>query len=207
MPLNSRPTTYIDTPRGIFTDAGNWFRTREAWIADYAKGVIDRESLGMLLAAAEIWIRSPQTLALWLLLPFMFLMPPHWTVLCCIGVFVIWQIVSPALVSRTALPVLKVMDLVVVQGFAFILVLSVAAAQSQFYIVGISLAAFIILRWGLLELALRPILGPVLRRQYRLPVADHILRSLIIRSALHYGVTLEDFSEIERDIVRGLARK
>ncbi len=207
MPLRRRPATYVDTPRGIFTDAGNWFRTREAWVADYAQGVIERKSLGHLLADAEIWMRSPQTLALWALLPMVYFMPPVWALVSCISVFATWKLVGPAMVSRTAMPILRIMDSVLVQASAFVVALSVAAAQSRFAIVGTCLGAFIALRWGLPEIVLRPVLRPVLRRWYRLPASDHVLRAFIIRSALHYGVTLTDFAAIERNIVQGLEKK
>ena len=207
MPLHCRTATYVDTPRGIFTDAGSWFRTREAWVTNYAPGVIARRPLGHLLADAELWLRSPQTLALWLLLPSIHYLPTPLAVIGCVGIFAIWKVLGPALVSRSALPLLRTMDSVLVQSCAYILVLSIAAMQSHFVIVGVGLSAFVALRWGLPDLVLQPLLRPVLSRCYRLPVSDHVLRSLIIRSALHYGVTLEDFAAIERSIIRGLARR
>ncbi len=43
--LHSAETTFVDTPEGIFTASGVWFRTREDSLYAYAGPVFDREPL------------------------------------------------------------------------------------------------------------------------------------------------------------------
>ena len=74
--LHSAETIFVDTPEGIFTASGVWFRTREASLYAYAGPVFDHEPLPRLLTQAEVWLRSPQTLALWLLPLLLFTMSP-----------------------------------------------------------------------------------------------------------------------------------
>ena len=41
-----RSATYIDTPKGIFTSNGTWFRVTEDSLKEYAGELLEHESLG-----------------------------------------------------------------------------------------------------------------------------------------------------------------
>ncbi len=199
--------TYVDTPRGIFTDSGVWFRTREEWVRDYAGRVVDHQPLGCLLADAEVWLRSSQTLALWLVPALLFLVPPFQAFLAAVVVFVAWQCLGPALVSRTVLPLFRVLDAVLLQAAYYVWTMSTAAVQSKYVAVAVGLASFIVLRWELMRLVMQPLVRRIRGSLYRMPVPDHVLRSLIVRAALHHGIALKEFSDIEERIVHTLRRK
>ena len=200
-------STFVDTPKGIFTDSGVWFRTREALLQEYAGQVFDREPLNRLLTEAVIWLRSAQTLTLWLLPLFLLVMQPLQSAAVALAVFVAWQSLGPSFVSRTLLPVLRVMDLVVLQAIYYVWMMSVAAAQGDYVALAVGLGGFVLLRWGLVRLAARPLVNRLWATLYRMPVADHVLRAIIVRAALKHRIILADFAQIEEDIIKNLKRK
>lgn len=71
------------------------------------------------------------------------------------------------------------------------------------------LAGFISLRFGLIDLLLKPILAPALTKLYQLPIPDQVLRALIVRAALRHNVDLPEISQLEQSAreawnIRGL---
>ncbi len=99
--LHSAETTFVDTPEGIYTASGVWFRTREDSLYAYAGPVFDREPLARLFTQAEVWLRSPMTLALWLLPLLLFMLSPLQAALAALVVYVGWESLGPSFVSRT----------------------------------------------------------------------------------------------------------
>ncbi len=205
--LHSAETTFVDTPEGIFTASGVWFRTREDSLYAYAGPVFDREPLARLFTQAEVWLRSPMTLALWLLPLLLFMLSPLQAALAALVVYVGWESLGPSFVSRTVLGVFRVLDLVLLQAVYFVLTLSVLAAQEQFAALWVGLGGFILLRWSLVRMATQPVVKRIWATLYKMPVPDQVLRSFIIRAALKYRVSLPELDRIEQEIVENLKRK
>ncbi len=205
--LHSAETTFVDTPEGIFTASGVWFRTREDSLYAYAGPVFDREPLARLFTQAEVWLRSPMTLALWLLPLLLFMLSPLQAALAALVVYVGWESLGPSFVSRTVLGVFRVLDLVLLQAVYFVLTLSVLAAQEQFAALWVGLGGFILLRWSLVRMATQPVVKRIWATLYKMPVPDQVLRSFIIRAALKYRVSLPELDRIEQEIIENLKRK
>ncbi len=205
--LHSAETTFVDTPEGIFTASGVWFRTREDSLYAYAGPVFDREPLARLFMQAEVWLRSPMTLALWLLPLLLFMLSPLQAALAALVVYVGWESLGPSFVSRTVLGVFRVLDLVLLQAVYFVLTLSMLAAQEQFAALWVGLGGFILLRWSLVRMATQPVVKRIWATLYKMPVPDQVLRSFIIRAALKYRVSLPELDRIEQEIVENLKRK
>lgn len=204
--LHSAETTFVDTPEGIFTASGVWFRTREASLYAYAGPVFDREPLTRLLTQAELWLRSPLTLTLWLLPLLLFVITPLQAALAALVVYVGWESLGPSFVSRSVVRVFRVLDLVLLQALYYVLAMSVLAAQQQFAMLWVGLGGFILLRWGLVRMATQPVIKRIWATLYRMPVPDQVLRSFIIRAALKYRVSLPELDRIEQEIVENLKR-
>ncbi|MDE2732077.1 MAG: hypothetical protein OXM02_01095 [Bacteroidota bacterium] len=202
-----REAAYVDTPKGIFTDAGYWYRTRESMLINYAEEVFERETLGCLLAKSDSWLRSPETLALWLLPALLIAAGPIQAVLTTLGFYLVWKIVSPAVVSRRLLPLVRLLETVLLQALWYVWVMVEAARAGQYVVLAIGLSGFIVIRWGILSYLMRPVIKWLWQSMYRMPVADHVLRAFIIRSALRHGITLRDFADTERQIAEYLSRK
>ena len=102
--LPARRLTYVDTPQGIYTDALIWFRTREAWLKEYAGAVLEHRPIDKLLYDAAVWLRSPQVLALWLLPVLLIIVDPLRAGVATLVVYLAWQLLGPALVVRRLVP-------------------------------------------------------------------------------------------------------
>ncbi len=156
---------------------------------------------------AEVWLRSPMTLALWLLPLLLFMLSPLQAALAALVVYVGWESLGPSFVSRTVLGVFRVLDLVLLQAVYFVLTLSMLAAQEQFAALWVGLGGFILLRWSLVRMATQPVVKRIWATLYKMPVPDQVLRSFIIRAALKYRVSLPELDRIEQEIVENLKRK
>ena len=174
---------------------------------DYAGAVFDREPLARLLAQAEVWLRSAQTGALWLLPFFLLMMTPLQAALAALVIYVAWESLGPSFVSRVVLRVVRLLDLVLLQAVYYVLILSVLAALQQFVALWVGLGGFILLRWGLVRWATRPVVQWIWSTLYRMPVPDHILRALIVRAALKHRVSLPELDRIEQQIIDNLKRE
>ena len=205
--FHSAETTFVDTPKGIFTASGVWFRTREDSLYAYAGPVFDHEPLPRLLTQSEVWLRSAQALALWLLPVALFVLTPVQAALAVLVIYVGWESLGPSFVSRSVLRVFRVLDVVLVQALYYVLTLSVLAAQDQFAALGVGLGGFILLRWGLVRMATQPVVKRIWATLYAMPVPDQVLRSFIIRAALKYRVSLPELDRIEQEIIDNLKRK
>lgn len=199
--LQDDDAAYVDTPYGIFTAEGVWFHIREEGLREYGAALFEDVSMERLLQWAALWLRSPQILTLWVLPVALWVVPPLAAILLALGLFVTWKVLSPSVVSETAARVADRLDTAVVQGLYYVFVLSVLAAQGQYTALTVGLAGFVLLRWGLVERAVMPLIRPLLRALYTLPLSDQILRAFIIRMALNRRQPLPQLEAMQRDIL------
>ena len=202
-----RECTFVDTPKGILTDSGILYRTREHLVQQYAGAVLEHEPLGRLLARSDVWMRSAQSLAVWLLPILLYWRSALEAGLITVALYMVWTLVGPSLVSRTAAPLMRVLDAVSLQALWYVGWLSRAASDGAYTALIIGLAGFVSLRWGLIAFLARPLVNRLWGAMYRLPVPDHILRAYIIRAALHYSITLSDFAHMEQEVADTLRRR
>lgn len=192
---------FVDTPYGIFTAEGVWFHIRESGLREYAADLLDEISLEQLLQWAALWMRSPQIITLWALPVGLWLLPPLGAALLGVGLFVAWKVASPSIVSETMARIADRLDIAVVQGLYYVFVLSLLAAQGRYAALVIGLVGFVLLRWGLVERALNPLIQPALRAMYTLPLSDQVLRAFIIRLALNRRLPLPQLDAMQKDIL------
>lgn len=194
-------TVYVDTPYGIFTAEGVWFHIREEALREYADAVLDEVPIERLLQWAALWMRSPQVIVLWLLPVALWFVPPLAAALFAVGFFAGWKVLSPSIVTEWGVRVVDVLDTVVVQGLYYVFVMSILAAQEQYAAVTVGLLGFVLLRWGLVDRALTPLLRPLLQALYTLPLADQVLRAFVVRTALNRRRSLSHLDAMEQDIL------
>jgi hypothetical protein len=169
--------------------------------------VFEHEALPSLLTQAEVWLRSAQTLALWLLPVFLFIVSPVQAALGALVIYVAWRSLGPAFVNRPMGSLLRVMDLVLVQALYYVFMLSLLAAQAHYVAVWTALGGFVLLRWGLVQWVTAPLIRPIWRSLYPLPVADQVLRALMVRAAMKHQVKLPELDRMERQILDNLHLK
>lgn len=195
-------TTYVDTPKGIFTAAGVWFRTTENEVEAFAGPVLQHMSLKRLLNYAEVWLRSPETLTLWLLPILLTVFSSLAAVLSALLFFVGWKYISPSISTLIALKVVHVFDSVYMQHPYYVVVLSILAWQQVYTAVWIGLAGFILIRWGLITKITEPLFNLLWKVMYVLPIPDQVLRSIILRVALKHHISLPQLDHMEEQITK-----
>lgn len=190
--------SYVDSPAGLITASGTRFRTSEALLRDFAGDVFEVEPLDRLVRRAEVWLRSPGTLALWVLLGGLLVAAPWAAALAALGAYVLGTMLAPAAPGRPLAAVLGVLERPLVQAPAYIAVLSWIGMGGEVAAVIVGLAGFVGVRLGLVPALLRPLTETLQARLYPLPAPDQTLRAVIVRSALRHGVALPELQRLER---------
>ena len=191
---------YVDTPAGLVSADGTRFRTTEPLLREYAGAVLDAVGLDVLVRRTGVWLRSPQTLAVWVL-PALLAVVPWWFALAlALALYTSWTVAAPGLALPGLARVAAVLEHPVLQGLVYVGVLSAFAAAGAFAALWTGIAGFVALRLGLVAAAVRPALAGVLDALYPLPPADQTLRAFIIREGLRRGVTLPGVGEVERRV-------
>ncbi len=191
---------FLDTPGGLITASGIRFRTTRALLEDYAGPVLKAVPLATLVDRAELWLRSGQTVVLWTLALLLLVLPPIGAALCTLTVYLGWETVGPSFVSRRLVGMFRVLEKPVVQAVLYVAVLSWLGAQGQIGAVGVGLAGFILVRWRVLPLVLRPLLKLLRRPLYTLPVADQVLRAFVLRAAIQHRIKLPQLERLKREL-------
>lgn len=195
---------YIDTPYGLLTEGGRWYHVTEEDVKEYAGAVLDHVPLGQLLRWADTWIDSARTLVVWALPLLLWGLPVSWGVGSAFALFIVWALLSPALPSLLAVRVVSVLDHVLAQALYYVTTMSAFAAAEMYAALGAGLLGFVLLRWGVLEWAIGYLVRPLRRSIYPLPVADQVLRGLIVRVALKHRLSLPQVDDITKDILENL---
>ncbi len=195
---------YVDTPYGILTEGGRWYHVTEQDVQNYAGAVLDHVSLEQLLRWADTWIDSAKTVVLWGLPPLLWGLPGGWAAGAALTLFVVWALLSPALPSLLAVRVVSGLSHVLAQALYYAVAMSAFAAAGMYTAVGVGLAGFVLLRWGVLGWAARYVVRPLQQALYPLPVADQVLRGLIVRVALKHRLSLPQVNDITKDILANL---
>lgn len=191
-------STYVDTPRGIFTADGVWFRTTEKQLQEYAGPVLHHVSVQELVTEAGAWLQASRTLTLWVLPVLLFVLPPLPAALAALALYLAARLLLPGMVLRPLVHLVQHLQTVQVQAAYYVVTLSVLGMSGQTMAVVAGLAGFVLLRWGVLAYASRPVVDPLHRRLYGLPAPDQVLRALIVRVALHHDVDLPHLDELRR---------
>ena len=127
--------------------------------------------------------------------------------LITLGVYLLMSIWGPLFVGYWVQPLLKLLDRLSLQALYYIISMSVFAIVDRFELMAAGLAFFIVIRWGLLEKALEPVLKRVREALYPVPYPDQLLKSVIVRAAMKYHVALPELDRMERSIMNQLRRK
>ena len=181
---------FLDTPAGIITISGVRFRTTRALLEDYARPVLEVVPLETLIARTEVWLRSAQTLALWILAPALLLLPPLGAALIALTVYLGWEAISPAFVSRRLVAALRVLEQPLVQAVLYVAVISALGIRGELGAVGVGLLGFILIRWHILPFLARPLIQLLRKPLFTLPAPDQILRAFVLRAALRHDLSV-----------------
>lgn len=201
MPRPGEGIDFVELPVGIFTADGVWFHTNEEMIEQFAGGVLERRPLRQLLADATVWLNLPVTATAWLLPIYLFVGGPSVAALAALITWIFLALLAPFVVLPSLVRGVRLLSHPIGQGFFYVITLSYFAAGDEFGAVGVGIAGFILLRWGLIDRLLLPVVRMLPAPGPDLPRPDHVLRNLIVRNALRFGVELPELDRMERRIL------
>ncbi len=190
----------LDTPQGLVSPHGVHFRTTRALLEDFAGPVLKIVSLPTLIDRAEVWLRSGPAITLWALAMLLLFVPPLWAGIGALFVYLGWETFSPLWASRWLVGLLRGLENPIVQAVLYVAVLSALGVRGEVGAVGVGLAGFVLVRWGMIPWLLRPVLKALRRPLYTLPVADQVLRAFVLRAALRHNVALPQLEALKRDL-------
>lgn len=204
--MHSEP--YVSTPRGIFTRSGLQFHTTEPLLQEFAGEVLKEVPLSTLISQTEMWLRSPTILGLVVLPLLLLLIPiPILVALLTLAVYFTWEVVGPGFSGPRMAKLAKMADNVFFQFVLYAVclgILSVVWQAAEGVIYG--LAGFVLFRWNIISRMLHPLYEGVRRSMYSLPVADHVLRLMIIRTAMGRRIPLDPINEMEQRVLKMLGK-
>jgi len=198
---------FVEMPNGLFTASGYWFHTSEQALRKYAPALLEHVSVEQLLRQAERWLRSPQTLAVWMLPVLLVWLSPISALLAAFGLFAVWTLLRPLFVSWRAATFFGVLEHVGLQALYIIGTLSWLGMQGHTAALIVGLVGFVALRWGLVEKGLGYLLNPLLVKLYPLPVPDHVLKSVMVRKSIKLRVSLDDVDRMQRVLLDTVLQK
>lgn len=199
--MDSDASTYVNTPYGMVSADGRWYHIPEGAVREYAGPVLDYVSLDTLVGWADAWIASPRTVTLWGLPVLLGVLPPGWAVGAALALYGGWMVLSPALPWIGGVRLVSGLSHVGLQALYYALTLSILAGLGQLAAMGVGLVGFVLLRWNIVDR-----MGGVVRqwvhpRLYPLPVADQVLRALIVRAALKHRVQVSQVEALTTAIL------
>jgi len=189
---------FLETPRGLFTPTGTWFRTTVKQLKRSYPDVLAKTDLHELVYRSETWLQSHRSLALLAVPIFLLIMPVGWALGSGVVVFFAWMLLAPALGNHIMARVFEWLGWVPVQLIIYVVVLSVFGAGEEYDRLLAGLGWFVVLRWRLLDLLFRPLTVRLSARLYPLPVPDQMLRAVIFSEAIRKGISLDGFPSIAR---------
>ncbi len=189
---------FLETPRGLFTPAGTWFRTTVEQLEGSYPEVLAQTDLNDLVYRSEIWLQSHRSLALLVVPIFLIVMPVGWSLGLGVVVSFGWMLLAPALGNRVFSRVLEWLGWDPMQVIFYVVVLSSFGAGGDYGRLAAGVGWFVLLRWRLLDLLVLPPAVRLSARLYPLPVPDQMLRAVIFSEAIRLGISLDGFPSIAR---------
>lgn len=196
-----RGTDFVELPNGIFTAEGVWFHTSESLLEEFAPGVLDRRPLRQLLADATTWLNVPVTATAWLLPIYLLMTEPLVAGLAGLLTWMFVSVLAPFVVFPSIIRPVRLLSHPIGQGLFYVATLSYFATAGDFAAAGVGIAGFILLRWGLMDRILMPVVRLLPTPGPQMPRSDQVLRNLVVRNAMRFGVPMPEIDRMERRIL------
>lgn len=199
----SQPS-YVETSLGIVTTGGNWFHTSSDQIEEMVPQIFEHCTLGELVNAAEIWIKSADSLSLLLYFVLILVVPPVISALLVLSFFLFWYVQKSALVSPYLTTILQWINkdgtLIIISGIS----LSWLGMTNQFVALAIGILYFFIFKLGLLRWGMDYLYEKV---RSGLPLNDRLFKMLILKYAIRHGIEVPEIEEMDQKVKAFITRQ
>lgn len=197
--MSTNTFSFVETPSGILTQNDVLFRTTEEALHAYAGPVIREVGLETLLERASRWVRAPRTLGMIAFLGGVLLLPVWGALLLGIGVFLVVELlVAPLFPLKSLILVFRLLEGYWSEFVGAAIVFGWIGFRGDISEALLGLGLFLFLRWGLFRWIETLMKRSEVRFFYRLPLADQVLRTVILRSAVSLRVDLPELQGLEK---------
>ena len=197
-----KPTehTFVDTPRGIFTSKGNWFRTTEKDLNKYAGPLFEKVDLGKVLASAEVWIKGSDSISLIVFMAVLHFL--GWIVAVPLGIafFALFYLNKSAFATPLFGRLVAVLSTDVSVLAVSVVVLSGQGMAGHYVALAIGFIFFMLFKFGLIRKGFSGYVIPKLKMKTSLN--DRLLRQVIVRTALAKGIVMPELEIWTGDIMK-----
>jgi hypothetical protein len=201
--IDNTSDTFAETPLGIFTVNGNWFYTNSSEIDRYAPGLLDKVSLKTLVSAAEIWVKSTDTISVLTFIALLLVFPGHIAALLAVLIMIVWHLMKSAFIGKVTTLIMKVISFDPLVLLLAILSLSFLGVTEEYTSLGYGLLFFILFRFGWLRKGFELLYDKV---NEGIGLNDRVMKMVIIREALNEDVRIKQVYQME-DQIRVLMQK
>lgn len=196
--MRSDDFSYVETRQGIVTKNDVLFRTTEDSLKNYAGPVIEKVGLDALLEQAVRWVRASRIIGMIAFLVGALFLNIWGALLLGIGVFLVIELlIAPLFPLKTLIPAFRLLDAYWSEFVGAAIVFGWIGFQGDIQGALIGLGLFLLLRWALFRGLEAFVLRFVFSILYRLPFADQILRTVIVRRAVSLGIDLPELRDLE----------
>ncbi|MDG5765955.1 hypothetical protein QA596_00660 [Balneolales bacterium ANBcel1] len=198
-PTHPNDAHYIETPRGIFTSAGNWFHITKQALETYAPGLLKKQPLARLIKKAEIWIRSADNIGIILFMMLLYSQGPVVAAIATALFVPVWHVNKSSFLSLPLTSVLSIVDKELVVVLISIVVLSWMGITGQYLSVVVGIVFFCILKFGLFRWLVEWLYSKM--KQGRLLLNDRVLKMIILKYAIREDIPVKEVDAMEKEIL------
>ena len=199
---DGRSTTYIDTPNGIITEKGTWFRTTENSLREYAGALLNHEPIEKLISSADLWLSFPINLSLWLIPLVLWQLNPLIAAGSILLLYMLLRISGPFYTSHSLSFIPSLLNRLELQAILYFFFLTIQLQSGLYSTAILGFTLFVLFRWGVIKKMLDPVLSRINGKIYKVPYEDKVLRSVIVKKSMKYHTTLKEVNDIESSVMR-----
>ena len=196
---------YIETPRGIFTSAGNWFHITSEALERYAPGIMEKHSLEKLVKKSEVWIRSADNIGIIIFMSLLYFQDLYLALLITFFFVPLWHINKSTVVSLLLTGILTVIDKEIIVVLVSMVVLSWMGIGEQYLSVFVGIIVFCILKFGWFRFFIEWLYGKLFAGT--LLLNDRVLKMMILKYAIKENIPVKEVDAMEKEILSLISRQ
>lgn len=201
--LNSTASDFVETPAGIFTKNGNWYYMTSELIRKLSPEVLSNKSLDDIVKESETWVRSSDSVAVWVFILLMHLVPVSLAFFTAIGVLYLWHLGKSALVSKPLTLVVQFLStesVVLIAAVASISFLGVSGLYADLFF---SLLFFLVLRFGWLRKLFDTFYQ---RKSDSMTLNDRVMKMVVVKTAISNRLEVPGLRAMEQELIDAMTR-
>ncbi len=201
--LNSTASDYVETPAGIFTKNGNWYFMTTELIRKLSPEVLSHKSLDEIVKDSETWVRSTDSIAVWVFILLIHLAPVSLAFFTAIGVLYLWHLGKSALINKPLTIVVQFLSAESVILIAAVASISYLGISELYTDLILSLLFFLVLRFGWLRKLFDTFYQ---NRSGSMTLNDRVMKMVVVKTAISNRLEVPGLKGMEQDLIDAMTR-